>query len=289
MLQRSQRFGRLGLVPLILLLFLLSCQSQTSPENLSSPDGYDLNKPFVLKLPSYLDEISGLAYYPKDKSTFAINDEEGWLYKVYLHDKMPIQKWKYAPGDDFEDLVLYDSTFYILQSTGKIIAARFVSTDSVEVEEYDLGLAGENEFEILYLEEKKNRLILICKDCERDNKSTLSSFAFDLNTKSFVKDPAFVIDVTKIAAMMNETKVKFKPSAAAIHPITGQLYIISSINKIVVVANPEGVPEKIHNIDPKLYKQPEGLAFTPEGHLLISNESADIGAANILIYKYNKG
>ena len=88
---------------------------------------------------------------------------------------------------------------------------------------------------------------------------------------------------------MQEKKVRFKPSAAAIHPLTGRLFIISAINKVLVVADPNGNPEKIYKINPRLYKQPEGITFTPEGHLLISNESKDIGAANILIFKYNRG
>jgi len=277
-----------GLVLFQLAIILCGCQSRVAEEDLSSPQGYDLNNPSIVKLPGYLDEISGLAYYAKDKSTFAINDEKGWLYKIFLSDKMPIQKWKYAAGDDFEDLVLYDSTFYVLQSTGMLLAVRFKGTDSVDVTEYDLGLEGKNEFEILYLDTVAKRLVMICKDCERDDKNSLSSFAFDLVSKKFSKNPAFVIDVRKIEALMGEKKVKFKPSAAGVHPLTGKLYIISSINKVVVVANPEGVPEKVHRINPKLYKQPEGLTFTPEGHLLISNESADIGAANIFIFKYNQ-
>ena len=86
---------------------------------------------------------------------------------------------------------------------------------------------------------------------------------------------------------MQEKKVKFKPSAAAIHPLTGQLFILSSVNKVLVIADKNGVPEKVYNINSGLYKQPEGLAFTPEGHLLISNESGDTGAADILIFKYS--
>jgi hypothetical protein len=42
----------------------------------------------------------------------------------------------------------------------------------------------------------------------------------------------------------------------------------------------------VYKINPKLYKQPEGLTFTSKGDLIISNESADIGAANILFFKY---
>jgi hypothetical protein len=85
---------------------------------------------------------------------------------------------------------------------------------------------------------------------------------------------------------MDEKKVRFKPSAASIHPLTRELYIISSINKVVVIADVNGVPREVHRINPKLYKQPEGMAFTPQGDLLISNESADIGASNIFFFKY---
>ena len=43
-----------------------------------------------------------------------------------------------------------------------------------------------------------------------------------------------------------------------------------------------------YRIDPKLFKQPEGMTFTPKGDLIISNEAANSGAADILIFKYNK-
>src|SRR5688572_4010164 len=57
-----------------------------------SPKGYNLNQPSVLKLPPALDEISGIVYYPKDKSVLAINDEVGWLYKIFLKEDPDIQK-----------------------------------------------------------------------------------------------------------------------------------------------------------------------------------------------------
>ncbi|MBC7949936.1 MAG: SdiA-regulated domain-containing protein [Chitinophagaceae bacterium] len=271
----------------MILLVSLSCQNQ-SAGNLSSPPGYDLTQPSVVKLPGYLDEISGIAYYPNDKSLFAINDEKGWLFKIQLMGSLAIQKWKYAKGADFEDLVLYDSTFYVLQSAGSIISFHFISSDSVIAKTYPSGLPGKNEFEILYLDSASNKLMMLCKDCERDDANSLSAFAFDITTHKFSQQPSYVIDVRKIETIMKQKKVKFKPSAAAINPQTGQLYIISSVNKLIVVGDKDGNPESVFRINPKLYKQPEGLTFTPEGHLLISNESADIGAANVLLFKYNK-
>jgi hypothetical protein len=269
----------------LLLIFAISCTQK--PDKIEeSPQGYNLNKPSVLKLPSALDEISGIVYYPKDKSVLAINDEVGWLYKIHLKEDPDIQKWKYSNGADFEDLVLVDSVFFVLESNGNIIRFKFIRPDSVDRQEFVFPEPGKNEFEILYHHPKENKLIMLCKDCEIDNKNSLTAFAFDLDSLAYSSSPAFVIDIRKIEDLLDEKRLRYKPSAAAINPLTGELYIISSINKVLVVADLNGVPKKVYKIDPRICKQPEGLTFTSNGDLIISNESADIGAANILFFKY---
>jgi len=274
------------------LSFVLSVSCFTGcgsrSESFPTPAEYNLNRPSTIKLPDYLNEISGVAYYPKDKSVFAISDEKALLYKIFLSGGMPIQKWKFADKADYEDVVLVDSTFYVLQSKGNIISLRFVSPDSINVQEYKSGLEGKNEFETLYLDKEQNRLVFLCKDCEADDKNSVTAWGFDLGSLTFSQSPAYVIDVRKIEDLVQEKKVKFKPSAAAIHPLTGQLFIISSLNKVLVIADRNGNPQKVYRLNPGLYKQPEGLTFSPEGHLIISNESAGTGAANIAVFKYNK-
>lgn len=276
-----------GLLSILLVYFFAGCNN--NGESYSSPPEYNLNRPSIIKLPDYLSEISGMAYYPKDNAVFAISDEKAWLYKISLSKGMEIQKWKFAGKKDYEDLVLVDSTFYVLQSNGDIISLNFVSPDSITVKEYEFPGQGKNEFESIYPDKEKHNLILLCKDCEADDKNSLTAWAFDLSSMTFTQTPAYVMDVRKIEELMQEKKVKFKPSAAAIHPVTGQLYIISSVNKVLVVADNNGVPQKLYRIDPKLFKQPEGLTFSPDGHLIISNESANIGAADIMMFKFNKG
>jgi hypothetical protein len=270
---------------IVVLVLLAACRNKNE---LSSPPEYTLNRPSIVKLPSYLDEISGIAYYPKDKSVFAICDDKAWLYKIFLSGSMNIEKWKIGEKGDFEDIVLVDSAFYAMQSAGRILRLQFFSPDSIEIREFELPVTTKNEFEILYHDKEHNRLVMICKDCESDDSNSLTAWAFDLASQKFMPNPAFVIDVRKIESLIQEKKVKFKPSAAAIHPVDGKLYIISSINKVVVIADTKGIPEKVYKIDPALYKQPEGLTFSTEGHLIISNESANAGAANILVFKYNK-
>jgi hypothetical protein len=96
-------------------------QKRSSP----APNGYNLRTAYETKLPLELDEISGVAFYAGDSSVFAINDEKGWLYK--LKKGQPIKRWKFSGGADFEDVVLLDSLFYVLQSNGNILRLSFAT------------------------------------------------------------------------------------------------------------------------------------------------------------------
>ena len=51
----------------------------------SSPKDYDLNNPSVLYLNEVMAEISGIYFYQKDSSVFAISDESGYLFKIHLN------------------------------------------------------------------------------------------------------------------------------------------------------------------------------------------------------------
>lgn len=79
-----------------------------------------------------------------------------------------------------------------------------------------------------------------------------------------------------------------KPSAGAINPITGDFYLVSSIQKLIVIFAPDGSFKELYKLDPGLYKQPEGIAFTPDGDLVISNEYAQDGFATLLLMKNKK-
>ena len=194
-----------------------------------------------------------------------------------------LQKWKFGHNQDYEDLQLHDSIFYILSSSGNIVSIKFFTADSLQTEEYKFP-QNKVEFETLYFDSSLNKLILVCKDCKEDKKKEVSTFAFDIVNHNYSEGP-YKIDADKIAAMLHEDKIKFKPSAAAINPLTHELYILSSVNKAIVVADKNGNIQKVYQLDPSVYKQPEGIAFTPKGDLLISNESAKDGEANILVIK----
>ena len=270
-------------------LLFLACNVNKQKLQSGNNSRYDLQNPFIIKLPDGLAEISGIAYYPKDTSVFAIVDEDGILYKIFLNKNNEIKKWRFDKKHDFEDVVLHDSVFYVLISNGDIESLRFGGGDSISSNKFIFPDAGKkkNEFESLYYDDSLQQLVLVCKDCEDDSKKTVSAWGYNID--SLVYTPSvFTIDVQPVTQKTGEQKMKLKPSATAINPVTDELYILSSINHLLIVADRYGKVKEVFELDPAIYKQAEGIAFTPAGDMIISNESHETGLANILIIKNKK-
>ena len=207
------------------------------------------------------------------------------LFKIHLKTPLKIEEWKFSKGADYEDVALVDSTFFALKSKGVIEKFKFTSPDSVVLQTFDVPEKGKNEFETLFYDSSLHQLILICKDCEDDKKKEISTWAIDPVTDSF--QSSFTINTSAIRDQLDDKKQRIKPSAAAINPLTGEFYIICSVNKVLIILNKDHSLKHSYKLDPVLFKQPEGITFTPKGDLIISNESADKGAADILFFKFN--
>ena len=86
-----------------------------------------------------------------------------------------------------------------------------------------------------------------------------------------------------------EEDLKFKPSAAAINPLTNDVWILASTNQLLIVTDRKGNTKAVYTLNPVIFKQPEGITFTPWGDLLISNEASDkYETSTLLIFKPQK-
>jgi uncharacterized protein YjiK len=215
---------------------------------------------------------------------FAIEDEDGFLYKIPLKNPDLILRWRFHGHGDFEDLSMVDGTFYILRSDGDIFATNIPSGDAVQSTKYEFPQDG-NEFESLYYDDSLKLLILVCKECNDDPKKKLSTWGFNPVTRQYVESP-FQMDVQRIAAIIGEQSIRFKPSAATINPFTGQLMVLSSVNKLLITADRYGNVIQAYPLNERIYKQPEGIAIGADRTLYISNEAAGKGSSNILIMPY---
>ena len=48
--------------------------------------------------------------------------------------------------------------------------------------------------------------------------------------------------------------------------------MISSVGKLLIVLNRKGKVLDVKELDPKMFRQPEGICFSPTGDMFISNE-----------------
>ncbi|MDB5190583.1 MAG: hypothetical protein JWQ96_146 [Segetibacter sp.] len=261
---------------LVAVLFSLGCYSQKK----KTASGYNLEEPVKFDLPKDIDQISGIVY-SNDNSVYAVDDDNSAVYKVSLQPNPQVQKWKFEKGNDTEDLVILKNTFYTLNSAGTILSFSLPASQTLR---YDLPLKGKNEFESLFYETSSNQLIMLCKECGDDKKNETSAYAFDLNTNAFLPATAFKIQKKDIEKKVGSIE-RFKPSAATINPITKELYVVSSVNKLLVVLDAARKVKEAYKLDSKLFRQPEGIAFTTSGDMLISNEGSSKTPANILMFK----
>ncbi|MBD0367750.1 MAG: SdiA-regulated family protein [Flavisolibacter sp.] len=298
---------RISCVPFLLFLLLiqLHCtsktqnkKSDTTKEESSATDetdtqeksskqektatiafAYDLSHPEIIELPKRLKEISGLAY-ASDSSLYAIEDEDGLLYNFSLKDKQ-LKQWRFGKKGDYEDLVLLKNQVFVLRSDGHIFYFPFPPTDNIKAEKWKIA-EDKSEFESLYADPSTGKLMMLCKHCNDDKKDKISAWSIDPATGE-AKAGALILHGKKLT----EQKERIKPSAAAVHPLTKELYVVASVNNLLIRAEEDGAVKEVYPLDPKLFKQPEGIAFTPNGDMIISNEAHNEGPANLLVFRYH--
>lgn len=251
-----------------------------------SPPGYDFSKPETIKLPEELDEISGMVYMKEGNRILALNDEEGRIYEIALEGERQFRNKKFMKGGDFEDLCRVDSGLWALKSNGQLVHIRYPMSDSQETETFRFNGKGFVDFETLIYLPQHRQLVLLCKEC-RDYPNEVPGFIFDIDRKKFMDTPGFRLDFSRLPEVEKPgRKEPVRPSAGAIHPLTREMYILASANHLLIVADSNGYAKNTYRLDRKQFKQPEGICFTPDASLYISNE-ARAGSANIrkLVYK----
>jgi hypothetical protein len=258
-----------------------ACSLAAKKKNpVTSPPGYDFSKPETVKLPEELDEISGMVYLSEGNNILALNDEEGRIYEITLNGERHFRNRKFMKGGDFEDLCLAEGELWALKSNGQIAHIRKPLTDSQETETFRFAAKGFVDFETLIYLPHRRQLVILCKEC-REYPNEVPGFVFDIDRKQFADSPGFRLDFSRLADSLKPGKKEpVRPSAGAFHPTTGELFILASANHLLIVADSNGYAKHTYRLDRKLYKQPEGICFTPGGDLYISNE-ARAGSANI--------
>ncbi|MEO8569484.1 MAG: SdiA-regulated domain-containing protein, partial [Ginsengibacter sp.] len=241
---------------------------------------YELNKPgHTWKLPEQLIEVSGNAWVDNDH-LILIEDMHTVLYLIKLDDKnATLEKtiqFKEEDRDkfDIEDVTIVNDVVYALWSHGTLFK---ISNwrNKPQVDEIKTFLKKENNTEGLCYDPVTNKLLLACKDdsgVPDEKKSTRAVYDFDMANSTLNNKPFLLIHKSDFEKVADE-KLEFNPSAIAVHPVTHDIYLLSTKdNKCMAVFSREGKLKDFQFIDKDLMPQPEGMCFSPDGKLYISSE-----------------
>ncbi|MFD2164610.1 SdiA-regulated domain-containing protein [Paradesertivirga mongoliensis] len=253
-------------------------------EPAGSPDIQVLNK---YDVPSVLKEISALVYL--DKNRFAcVQDELGKIF-IYNSDTQKLEKEiPFAASGDYEGLAIVDQTAYVLRADGQIFELKNYLDEKPSARIHKTHLTSMHNTEGLCYDSKNNRLLIAIKDTEPQNKQYKGIYGFSLSSMKMEKEPVYKIDLN--SAVLEPFKSKkqgsqMQPSAIAIHPKTGDLYITDGAKPKLLIMDQQGAIKTVKILSSKEFNQPEGISFSPEGRLFISNEGSK-QPGNIVEVKY---
>lgn len=284
-------------ITILSLLILISCES--IGQEYDSPPGYDLNNPKVYKMPDKhnLVEISGHAFYKGNKDTIYVEqDEKGAVYTLVLKDEGKVdfvRESVFKARGDFEDIAILNETVIMMRSMGRFYTFEYDQLQNERIKPYSVWkrMSPDGEYESLYADNETNKVYLLCKECDVDDgKDEISGYIYNWKEEELKPAGEFKIDTKKIIekSYRKDKKKRFKPSAMTFNKNTGEWYIISSINKVLVTVDQDWQVKRVYNIDPEIYIQPEGLAFDNEHNLYISSEGNKTHRGRIFVYPYQK-
>lgn len=266
---------------------------------------YSFNSPHqAWKLPNALEEVSGISIL-NENTLVCVQDEKGIIYFYDTKQEEILKKEKFYKDADYEDLAVVDSLIYVLRSNGNLYKTVTDKIHKDSTQKIDLDFEKDLDIEGLCYDKDNNRLLIAVKNGDKQIPLQRDIFSYDLNTQKLIETPVISITKSMVLAHLesqkeNETykgihrfireqtkRFVFQPSAIAIHPITKNIYITSSVGKLLFILTPSGSILHIIKLNKKLHRQPEGLAFYPNGDLLISSEGKS-SSAKIFLLKMKK-
>jgi uncharacterized protein YjiK len=271
---------------LLIMTILQSCN--INPNSGNSNDKHLFDEPIKsISLPPELNEISGITWY-SENFLLGHHDESASLFLINLSDGKVEKSMEPNIAGDFEDIALSHDKIYMLKSNGNIYEFDRNDTLSTTPVIYKTRLTEKNDTEGMAFDKKSNALLIACKNKAGIKKADVginvrAVYRFDLETKKLIDEPYLTIDQDDLRDQYRLEK--FMPSAIAIHPSNGSIYLLSGVGKALLVFNHENQLLNAYKLKSSLFQQPEGICFHPNGKFVyISNEGKG-RKANILVFK----
>ena len=225
---------------------------------------YELNSPTQrFTLPPDLVEVSGLSYY-QNQQLLCVQDEKAVVYLFDLKKKAVADSSVFGAYGDYEGVEFVKDEIFALKSNGNLYHFKPFSKEIAQV---PTDLPAKTEVEGLGYDPQTERLLIAVKEGGRKNEKVV-----------YMYDPARKVvwqGLTLKDKVLEEAGIDakhFKPSGIAVHPKNGHIYVLSSAGKRLIAIDRKGKIVASERLDAKLFRQPEGICFAPDGTLYIASE-----------------
>jgi uncharacterized protein YjiK len=272
-----------------MIVFTTGCNSQ-SKNDIPVANLSDKNRINSFKLPNKLSEISGLTT-TNDHRIFANNDEKSIIYQLDYNSGKIIKSFtvgKKTLKEDFEGIAFTNGLFYLVTSNGDLYEfTEGNDKDEVKYKKFKTFLDSDNDVEGLCFDPNTNSLLLVCKgNPGKKYKGNRAVYEFSLDKKKLEKKPRFLLPLTKIMENVKSdfnSKLgefflikddTFAPSGIEYNSKSGTYFILSFKGRMIVEISKTGDIIKMYFLDSKNHRQPEGITFSTDNKLIISDESA---------------
>lgn len=253
---------------------------------------FALNNPSeTYKLDDPLEEVSGICLMNRDMLA-CVQDEKIEIYQYDLKNKKVLSVTNRYKDGDAEGIVVLGKTAYILvvDSPPVIYKVTDFESSSRKFHKHELPLSEDDDPEGM-CHDGNGGLLIACKGPEGKIKKEV----YKVKLNDFKKSDKIMKSQLKEFFTVNSKELRgngsnktFNPSGIAVDPKTEDIYLISTKSMKMIVRyskNGNRLKDK-QRLDAKIFKQPEGIAFTKRGkQLFISSEKGDGKEAKIFRFK----
>ncbi len=251
--------------------------AQTPPAADAESLPYRFDRPVArFELPDELFEISGLTVLDADHLG-AVQDEDGDLYVLSTETGRVTAVIPFGPPGDYEGVERVGDRLFVLRADGAVLELEGWTRGRARVQTHETGL-GAKACDAEGLGTDGDRLLIACKREDDDDLNRV--YAFDLASNTLVPEPAVALNRDAVPG-----DKKLRPSALAVHPVTGHTVVLSSKREALVSLDGSGAVVEVWDLRPAEFEQPEGLAFLPNGDAFVSSEGGD-GPAVLARFAY---
>ncbi len=219
-----------------------------------------------------LREISGLAI-TEDGRLFAHDDERATVYELDPHTGRRLRRFHLGrpvvPGD-FEGLAVEGDTFYLITSRGVLYRFREpAARDVTAFGAVDTGVGARCEVEGLAYDPVDGMLLAPCKTVPPREAPYLVIYRLTTGPRP---RPASVLRVPLARLEAFGLPASFHPSGIEVDPRTRTIVLISARDRVVLELSRDLRIVDAVRLRQHRHPQMEGVAFAPDGSLLIADE-----------------